>query len=418
MTKLRVLYRILTTAALVVHVFLLTHALRFGLFASGRVLFVIDTRTAMVLSFLVIFLLHVIGLLTDHLDPGAPIRRDLFSGVLLVAVELLLVHIFVQTEFYVVVLIVCFLAFTAIHYTPLVLGVLYGIAVPSVWAIASLAGRELYIAVVAALPPLAWGVAYAMRALVGELNWERESADRARYTATEFVRMNLRLQHTASVGEMKGRQRERMRLAREIHDTVGHALTAILMQTRLVRTTLRDVESSHPDVCQELENLEELSRATIEDVRREVSSLRERAKVRLSWLVRWRALCRSFADSTGTTVIASIPDIAAPITDELGESVFRILQESLTNAIRHGRASVVDVRMLVKSRENRLYVRVSDNGRGSKTVAPGNGLSGIRERVESLHGDVAWETLPNRGFDLGVDLPLRNGHEWNVRANS
>jgi signal transduction histidine kinase len=76
----------------------------------------------------------------------------------------------------------------------------------------------------------------------------------------------------------------------------------------------------------------------------------------------------------------------------------------LTNAYRHGRASAVDIVVGIRGRN--LYIRISDNGIGGSKLVPGNGLTGMKERVNHLGGSIVWQTMPHKGFDIGVRIPL------------
>ncbi len=233
-----------------------------------------------------------------------------------------------------------------------------------------------------------------------------DRSEKAFWSATEFVRANAKLQYSAAMSNEKGRRSERERLAREIHDTVGHSLTAILMRVRMLRFLIRSFAPKSDGAAAEVDAIEQALTATIADVRHEVSKLRETSAVQINWVIRWRSLCRNFAESTGVRVIINIPDLEVDLPNDIGLAVFRIMQEALTNAIRHGKATTVDVTTVHKTELGLLYIRISDNGVGAKKTTPGNGLSGIQERVRELRGEISWMTLPGKGFDIGVSLPL------------
>ena len=229
--------------------------------------------------------------------------------------------------------------------------------------------------------------------------WEAQSRlfEQAKWAAVEIARANARLQDERNRTEVRTLTSERERLAREIHDTVGHTLTAMLVQMDALRV---DIAQDHRKALSRLETLESTVREAMHDVRREVSMLRDDAGRRESWKTRWLKLCTTFADSTGIRVNTSIADELLRMPDELGETLYRVFQESLTNAYRHGRATLVDIAAGI--RDDRLVIRISDNGAGAAAVSPGNGLRGMQERVHALGGDVAWATQPGKGFDIGI----------------
>ena len=238
--------------------------------------------------------------------------------------------------------------------------------------------------------------------IIAELHHQEQIADHARRTATDFVSANVRLQNSLRRSEHADLDNERRRIAREIHDTVGHSLTAVLVQVRTVRELMRVRPQQVGDYLDEIETS---MRDTVRKTREEVRFLREREPIQVSWQVRWRQLCMKFAECTGAHVDLAILDDLGKVPDRMGETIFRIVQEALTNAIRHGRATKVDVRLRT-TQYRELLLRISDNGCGALGVEPGSGLSGMRERVAELRGEVAWETAPNRGFDIGVVIPV------------
>lgn len=237
---------------------------------------------------------------------------------------------------------------------------------------------------------------------VAAREWEAQSRlfEQAKWAAVEIARANARLQDERNRTEIRTRTDERERLAREIHDTVGYTLTAVLVQIDALRVDIAREPAKAP---LRLEKLETSVRGAMQDVRREVSRLRDDAARKESWKTRWLKLCTTFADSTGIRVNTSISDELMDMQDALGETLYRVFQESLTNAYRHGRATLVDIAAGI--REDRLVIRVSDNGGGAAAVLPGNGLTGMQERVHAMGGEIAWRTQAGKGFDIGIVFP-------------
>lgn len=236
--------------------------------------------------------------------------------------------------------------------------------------------------------------------------WERQNRlfDQARWAASQYAQVNASMLNRIDQGIEIARLRERERIAREVHDTVGYALTASLVQLRAARRLMgRDPGSADSRMA----HIEEMINDSLQDVRREVSNLRDESAVRCVGASRWRRLCEVFSVSTGIRVSVAVPDDLEVVSELISETVYRIIQESLTNAYRHGGADHVDVSAAWKRADAMLLLRVSDNGRGSTVLQPGNGLSGMRERVEALSGTVAWQTMVGRGFDVGVEIPWK-----------
>jgi signal transduction histidine kinase len=154
-----------------------------------------------------------------------------------------------------------------------------------------------------------------------------------------------------------------------------------------------------------LEKLEEIIRLAIGDVRKEVSKLRDDKAILESWRTRWLRLCTTFSDCTGIRIHTNIADNLRTVDDIIGTTIYRIIQESLTNAYRHGRSHVVDVAMEWQESNERILLRISDDGRGADNPHLGNGLKGIRERVYNLGGEMVLQTKPYKGFDIGITIP-------------
>ena len=117
-------------------------------------------------------------------------------------------------------------------------------------------------------------------------------------------------------------------------------------------------------------------------------------------------MCLIFSECTGLKIQLRIPEAVATIDGSIGEGIFRIIQESLTNSVKHGNASYVDITFLIDEATNSLLLRISDNGTGHEAdIVRGVGLKGMSERIADLHGSIAFETLPGLGFDIGIKLP-------------
>ncbi len=234
--------------------------------------------------------------------------------------------------------------------------------------------------------------------------WNRRLTlfDQASWAAAQYAKVNTSMLNRLDTSVEVARLRERERIAREVHDTVGYALTASLVQLRAARKLM---STSPESADMRMVHVEEMVNDSLQDVRREVSNLRDEAAVRQVGTSRWRRLCEVFATSTGMRVSFNVEERLEVVSEDISEATYRIIQESLTNAYRHGGADHVDVSGTWREHEERILLRISDNGRGTLAVAPGNGLSGMRERVEQLNGTIVWVTKPERGFDIGVDIP-------------
>jgi two-component system sensor histidine kinase DesK len=209
----------------------------------------------------------------------------------------------------------------------------------------------------------------------------------AMYGFFAVVRANRALTEArAEVGRL-ATEAERNRIARDLHDLLGHSLTTITVKAGLARR-LSDTDPERAAV--EIGEVEELARRSLGDVRAAVDSYRE---VSLTGeLASGRELLRAAG------IDAELPpatDVVRPAHHELFGWVVR---EGLTNVVRHARASRCSIALGADS------VEIVDDGAGS-TASPGNGLVGLRERVEGAGGQVVVGPGPAGGWRLRVEMP-------------
>lgn len=235
---------------------------------------------------------------------------------------------------------------------------------------------------------------------------EAHLLDAARRNATMLAHANIQLrEHTAQAQNVAVLQ-DRNRLARDIHDTVGHALTSVIVQ---LGAALETVLEDPADAAQRIEQARETAREGMAQIRSSVRSLTGPSVVEPRGRTYWSRAIQTFREATGIRVIESIDEEFDDIPRTVNGTVFRVIQEGLTNAVRHGQASAVEVE--VRREDEYVLIRISDNGIGAKKVDCGHGLKGIRERVESLGGELEWRALPGVGFDLGIDIPVSGRRE-------
>jgi signal transduction histidine kinase len=200
---------------------------------------------------------------------------------------------------------------------------------------------------------------------------------------------------------------ERLRVAQEVHDVVGHGLAAIMMQADIALHLLpkqpEQAETALTAISRtSRESLDEL-RATLGAVRRG-DDFDDRAPA--PGLARLDAL----VDRTRAVGVPVAVDVAGPLTSlpaAVDLAAYRIVQESLTNVLRHAGTATASVRLALT--DDDLTVSVSDTGRGgSPRPAPdGHGLAGMKERVTALGGSLTAGPRPEGGFAVTATLPVR-----------
>ena len=202
---------------------------------------------------------------------------------------------------------------------------------------------------------------------------------------------------------------ERARIARELHDIVAHAVSVMVLQVGAVRHGLPEELA---DDREALGGVERTGRTALTEMRRLLGAMRREGDgVDLSpqpGLDRLDSLLDEVGRA-GLPVQLHVEGDAAPLPRAVELSAYRIVQEGLTNALKHARASQADVTVRYAPGELRLEVR--DDGVGAvSSDGLGHGLVGIRERVKIYGGEMSAGALPEGGFVLSARLPLEGSH--------
>ncbi|HET6601720.1 MAG TPA: sensor histidine kinase [Gaiella sp.] len=245
--------------------------------------------------------------------------------------------------------------------------------------------------------PLLFGIAW----LAGfALNARAEQADAAEARAAQAERERETAARIA-VAE------ERTRIARELHDIVAHAVSVMVLQVGAVRHKLPDELGDESDA---LRGVEGAGRTALAEMRRLLAAMRDDGDD-------LELVPQPGLDSVGTLVAdverAGLPVTlhvegeAAPLPRAVELSAYRIVQEALTNALKHAHANRADVTLRYGPDELRIEIRDDGTGGGGASNGQGYGLVGVRERVKIYGGTMTAGTAPDGGFVLDARLPLR-----------
>ncbi len=228
----------------------------------------------------------------------------------------------------------------------------------------------------------------ALFAYVGSLAAVREK--RAR---DELRLLNRELRATQAMLAQNTRVAERVRIARELHDLVGHHLTALTLNLEVV-THLVEGKSLH-----HVQQAHSLAKLLLADVREVVSDMRRDDQIDLA-----EAL-RTLVEGVPTPAIhLDLPGDEVLVDADQAQVLLRSAQEIMTNSVRHARASNLWIRLSVS--QDGLAMSARDDGRGVKEVRKGNGLLGMSERVAALGGKLEIESARGAGFTLHLWMPL------------
>ena len=254
--------------------------------------------------------------------------------------------------------------------------------------------RELMLT---ALAIILFGVALAWLSIGRVQALERESDTRYREVVTareELHRLSARL--------VAAQEEERRKLARELHDEVGAAMSALLMEMSTLDSALPPGDAALHERVQAVRKLAESNVGLV----RNLSLLLRPPMLDDLGLVpalKWQA--RETARRTGIKVRVEAEDVSEDLPDEHRTCIYRVVQEALHNATRHSGAS--HVRIQVRQEAKRIHVLISDDGTGFEPrLEKGMGILGMEERVRHLGGKLQIESAPGQGTGVSFELPL------------
>jgi signal transduction histidine kinase len=216
--------------------------------------------------------------------------------------------------------------------------------------------------------------------------------------AAVAVDLSERVERDALRRVVAAQELERQRLARELHDETGQALTSILLGLKQLET------AESPEA---VAALRELVVATLQDVRRLAVELRPKVLDDFGLGPALERLTHGFAEQTGIEVDLEAGGITERLPREVETAIYRIVQESLTNVVKHARAARVSV--LLTRTDDKLKAVIEDDGTGFDPSAiddGGIGLVGMRERIELLDGTLTVESSATSGTTVALEVPV------------
>lgn len=211
----------------------------------------------------------------------------------------------------------------------------------------------------------------------------------------EQRRLNAELRATRALLAESSRVAERVRIARELHDLVGHHLTALTLNLEVASHLVGGV--AHEKVRQ----AQSVAKLLLSDVREVVSQLRDDSDIDLG-----TALHTLVEGVPTPTVHLDLPDLFQIDDARRAHVLLRCAQETLTNTIRHARADNLWWRFAIDEQGHDLVFESRNDGVGVEGFKAGNGLNGMQERLREVGGNMQVNTAPGRGFSLRVSIPM------------
>lgn len=214
--------------------------------------------------------------------------------------------------------------------------------------------------------------------------------------------VNHELENYAAVSEKIAEDKERKRLAREIHDTLGHALTGIAAG---VDACIAMIDINPQATKKQLMVISKVVRQGIVDVRNSLNKLRPGALEQHGFKGAIENMIEEFTSVSDLTISLDYRLDKVDFENTKEDILFRVIQESVTNAVRHGDATHIDISLYIE--DNNLYLKIQDNGQGCEEIHYGFGLKQMKERLGMINGKVAYDG--HHGFLTIVTIPLQEG---------
>lgn len=237
----------------------------------------------------------------------------------------------------------------------------------------------------------------------------QELYDKLRVSEEELKKANRNLENYATTIEELTLLKERNRISREIHDSVGHALSTALIQLNAMEQLA--IKGGNTTLANLSTALREFTKGALDEVRMAVRKLKPSDYNNYEGLIRIENLFKEFEKLTDIKVKLTLSKNKWILNSNQSENLYRIFQESLSNSTRHGKATEVNV--LMNFDKDALVVNIKDNGRGTKEIQHlGLGLNNIKERTLELKGDVDFNSKQGSGFNTKIVIP--KNHEGKI----
>ena len=229
---------------------------------------------------------------------------------------------------------------------------------------------------------------------------QKTVSTRLNETIMMLTSANLGFQEHAVLVEEQSKDDERKRLTREIHDTVGYTLTNVIMMIEAAT----DLATGNPV---KLKDLLRKTRSQVQEglneTRRALRMLRSVEVEKLKGLKAIHGLLKSFETVTGVRINVEFGNVPWILGQPYDQIIYRFVQEGLTNAFRHGKATEIKIRFWQD--DSAVTLHIHDNGMGCNEIEEGIGLAGMRERFERLGGRILAHSVTD-GFELSARLPV------------
>lgn len=211
---------------------------------------------------------------------------------------------------------------------------------------------------------------------------------------------NIKLQEYSLEVEEAAISRERTRVAQELHDSLGHSLMALVMHLEFAKK----IYNSNPQKAEEvLSQSEKIAKLSICDLRKAVTLLNSELEIK-SFNNSIKKLINNFYLFNNIKIIFNTNKDIDCLSSIIKTSIYKIIQESITNSLKHGSASEINIK--ISANINNLELIITDNGIGCNNIIKSNGLNGIENRLNMLKGSIRYLNHDDSGFGIKVLIPI------------
>lgn len=223
-----------------------------------------------------------------------------------------------------------------------------------------------------------------------------------------FFHLRLKTIKNRILAEMWSRQEaERKRIAKDLHDETGQVLTALILNLQNMKSLVQE----DPLVSERVDWLIRLTSDALSEMERLINNLRPGVLEDLGLVAALKWYITAYIEPTGIKVSWTIDGFDGRMPEDLESTLYRVLQEAVTNVLRHANASSIHI--MLKRTPEQVVLMVEDDGQGFQLKGSryGWGLKGIRERVECLGGEfnIRSRPRPENGTTVQIVIPVKNG---------
>lgn len=223
--------------------------------------------------------------------------------------------------------------------------------------------------------------------------------DKLREREEELKRVNVELQNHVNTIEEITLLRERNRISREIHDNVGHALSTIMIQLGAIENIAMHDGGAAKEMAS---NLGKFTDESLQSIRAAVRSMKPREFEEYEGIIAVSEMVKNFEKLSGIAVQFKVSESFWKLSSDQTMVIYRLIQEFLSNSIRHGKAT--EITIFLNFLPNSLRVYIKDNGMGCDNIIEGIGLKSIRERLKVWGGSLEYYSQSGKGFEIVANI--------------